>query len=330
MLLSGHFPDSGPPDYDRAYESTHEMGGMVLGITVRPRAGNKSTAEVAPKRHLVPTAEVAEMQSSKAEEESSGAVHAYRYFLGDEPDPHLSDRAIGPPIVLEHGEPVSVTVRNRLSEATSVHWHGIELDNYYDGVAGFGTDGRRTSPMIEPGQSFDARFTPPRAGTFIYHTHMNDVQQVMAVLSGPLIVLDPHEKFDPRRDHVVFITHPRSAVDEFNFVLVNGLNPPEPIELQEGVKHRFRIVNFHTFMANLRIEVRGDAGLLTWRALAKDGRDLPEHQQTIGPAQQVVSIGETYDFEFTPDVPGDPRLEIFDPISSKVLNIVQLHVRQPN
>jgi hypothetical protein len=34
MLLSGHFPDSGTPDYDRAYESTHEMGGMVLGITV--------------------------------------------------------------------------------------------------------------------------------------------------------------------------------------------------------------------------------------------------------------------------------------------------------
>jgi|ERR1700730_11929853 len=151
----------------------------------------------------------------------------------------------------------------------------------------------------------------------------------MAGLSGPLIVLDPGEKFDPDRDHVVFITHPRSAVDEFNFVFVNGLNPPEPIELQERIKHRFRIVNFHTFMANVRIEIRDESGLLSWRALAKDGRDLPENKRTIRPAQQVVSIRETYDFEFSPDTPGDRRLEIFDPISSKVINSVKLHVRQP-
>jgi FtsP/CotA-like multicopper oxidase with cupredoxin domain len=92
---------------------------------------------------------------------------------------------------------VSINVRNQLPEATSVHWHGIELENYYYGVAGFGTDGRRVSPMIEPGQAFEALFTPPRAGTSIYHTHMNDLQQVLAGLSGPLIVLNPDETFDP-------------------------------------------------------------------------------------------------------------------------------------
>jgi FtsP/CotA-like multicopper oxidase with cupredoxin domain len=111
---------------------------MALGVTVHPRGGNNSTAGVAPQRRLVLTADVAtEVQTSKASEESSGAVHAYRYFLGDKPDPHLSDRAIGPPILLSQGEPVSITVHNRLPVATSVHWHGIELDSYYDGVAGF-------------------------------------------------------------------------------------------------------------------------------------------------------------------------------------------------
>jgi hypothetical protein len=79
-------------------------------------------------------------------------------------------------------------------------------------------------------------------------------------------------------------------------------------------------------MANLKIEIKDDSGLLSWRALAKDGRDLPENQRTIRLAQQVVSIGETYDFEFTPDKPGDLRLEIFDPILSKVINSVQVHV----
>ena len=97
-----------------------------------------------------------------------------------------------------------------------------------------------------------------------------------------------------------------------------------------GVKHRFRIINFHTFMANLKIEIKDESRLLSWRALAKDGRDLPENQQNVRPAQQVVSIGETYDFEFNPDKPGDLQLEIYDPILSKVINGVQLHVREPN
>ena len=89
---------------------------------------------------------------------------------------------------------------------------------------------------------------------------MNDLQQVMASLSGPLIVLNPGEDFDPARDHVIFITHPRSAAEEFDFVIVNGLNPPAPIELQEGMMHRFRIVNIHTFMENLRIATKDESG----------------------------------------------------------------------
>jgi manganese oxidase len=330
VLLSGRFPDKGTPDYDRAYESTQDMGGMVLGVAVHPKADSKNSVEIEPKRHLMLTAEVAEQQKAKGGEDTGATARAYRYFLGDSPDVQSLDRAIGPPIILTRGEPVSITVRNRLPEATSVHWHGIELESYYDGVPGFGTDGHRTSPMIDPGQSFEARFTPPRAGTFIYHTHMNDVQQIMAGLSGPLIVLSPGEKFDSTRDHVIFITHPHSTDDQTKFVFVNGVNPPEPLNLSMGVKHRFRIINFHTFMANLKIEINDGSHLLSWRALAKDGRDLPENQQNIRPAQQVVSIGETYDFEFNPDRPGDLRLEIYDPILSKVINGVQLHVRQPN
>jgi manganese oxidase len=111
---------------------------------------------------------------------------------------------------------------------------------------------------------------------------------------------------------------------------VNGLHMPEAFDLVAGIKHRFRIVNFHTFMANLRIEVRDDSHLLSWRALAKDGRDLPEDQRTVRPAQQVVSIGETYDFEFVAERPADDRLEIYDPIFNKIMNVAQIHVRQQN
>ena len=44
-----------------------------------------------------------------------------------------------------------------------MHWHGIELESYYDGVAGFGGSARRVTPVIAPRDSFYARFTPPRA-----------------------------------------------------------------------------------------------------------------------------------------------------------------------
>ena len=50
-----------------------------------------------------------------------------------------------------------------------------------------------------------------------------------------------------------------------------------------------------------------DSTLLEWRAVAKDGRDLPSEQATMRPAQQQAGNGETYDFEFTPTAPGDLR-----------------------
>jgi manganese oxidase len=78
---------------------------------------------------------------------------------------------IGPPIVLTRDQPVEIEVVNKLKDSTAIHWHGIELESYYDGVAGWSGEGTQITPPIAPGTSFVARMTPPRAGTFIYHTH---------------------------------------------------------------------------------------------------------------------------------------------------------------
>ena len=66
--------------------------------------------------------------------------------------------------MLQRGEPVEITVVNRLAEPTAIHWHGIELDSYYDGVHGWSGIGKRITPLIEPGGTFPVRFTPPRTG----------------------------------------------------------------------------------------------------------------------------------------------------------------------
>ena len=50
--------------------------------------------------------------------------------------------------------------------------------------------------------------------------------------------------------------------------------------------------------------------IVQWRQLAKDGANLPASATSPQRAQQIVSIGETYDFEYTPARPGDLRIEI--------------------
>ncbi|HJR58631.1 MAG TPA: multicopper oxidase domain-containing protein [Vicinamibacterales bacterium] len=91
-----------------------------------------------------------------------------------------------------------------------MHWHGIELESYYDGVPGLSGSGQRLLAPIEPGGSFVADFTPPRAGTFIYHSHFDDLKQLSSGLYGPLIVLPPGETFDPDTDRVLVISTGRT------------------------------------------------------------------------------------------------------------------------
>lgn len=88
----------------------------------------------------------------------------------------------GPLLRLRQGEPVRITVENRLDQETTVHWHGIRVPNAMDGVPGL------TQPPIKPGKSFVYEFTPPDAGTFWYHPHANSLEQLGRGLAGPLIV----------------------------------------------------------------------------------------------------------------------------------------------
>ncbi|MDX8464780.1 multicopper oxidase family protein [Mesorhizobium sp. VK23B] len=88
----------------------------------------------------------------------------------------------GPAFRLRQGQPVRIAVENRLSEDTTVHWHGIRLRNAMDGVPGL------TQQPIRPGESFVYEFTPPDAGTFWYHPHADSLVQIGRGLAGPLIV----------------------------------------------------------------------------------------------------------------------------------------------
>ena len=273
------------------------MAGLMLGITVREAAGGASAKARGPARRL-------HLYVNEGPKRGR-APRALSFVLqrdGKVPVPD-SVEIPGTTLVLRRGQPTDITVVNRLGEATAVHWHGIELESYSDGVAGWSGAEGRLAPVIAAGDSFTARLTLPRAGTFIYHTHLNDIEQITSGLYGAIVVLPPGERFDARRDHV-FVVGWDGDVGPPPRLLVNGDSLPPPLELEAGIAHRLRFVNIGPAQ-RVVFGLRRDTALVTWRPLAKDGADLPLAQAGLRPATQRLAVGETYDAEFAPPAPGE-------------------------
>src|SRR5262245_45737345 len=321
---------------DGAGHANHAMTGMtglVMGIVVQPRPGTRAEAvrpPVAAERRL----RIVAVQDS-AFSDSAPSMR----FLVEEPATKRPAASAGPgfspPIVLQRGRPVSIMVVNRLNEPTAVHWHGIELDSYYDGVAGFGGIDRRISPIIAPRDSFEARFTPPRAGTFIYHTHANEPKQHRAGLLGALIVVDS-ALGAPRDDHTIFLKTARAGLQAVPAFDVNGQTNPDTIVLHAGQPSRLRLISLALLNPNVAVQVttrQDSVGVLTmdtllvqWRPMAKDGADLPEASRAPRRARQTIAMGETYDFELTPERAGTLRIEVRGGLSGRLLARVPVRV----
>jgi hypothetical protein len=93
-------------------------------------------------------------------------------------------------------------------------------------------------------------------------------------------------------------------------VLLNGSPTPPVREMRVGERYRLRFINAHTFRPNLRMRLLRDSTLLEWRAVAKDGMDLPADHASVGPSETQMGNGETYDFEFVPSAAGDLHLDV--------------------
>lgn len=298
-------PLPGSHEVHAADPRTH-MAGLVLGISVRSRRGWVEPARVNPRRlHLFVN-------------EAPKRTHAPRRLgfvlqTGDTPPPVDSVEIPGSTLILTQDEPTDITVVNRLGEATAIHWHGIELESFSDGVAGWSGRSARLAPAIAARDSFTARLSLPRAGTFMYHTHLNDLEQITSGLYGAIVVLEPGQRFDPRTDHV-FVVGWDGPSDRPLRLIVNGDSASAPLELAAGVAHRLRFVNIGPAQ-RVVFAVRRDSTVVTWRPLAKDGENLPAPLAVTGPARRRIAVGETYDVEFTPPAPGEYLLTMGGPAS---------------
>ncbi|HEX3235018.1 MAG TPA: hypothetical protein VHR41_12525, partial [Gemmatimonadales bacterium] len=106
------------------------------------------------------------------------------------------------------------------------------------------------------------------------------------------------------------------------FGVANGLLDPAPIDIHAGRTYRFRLINMgdaRTYFALRR--PRPDSLIVAWRAVAKDGADLPASQAVVRTERLLTGPGETADFEVRADEPGDLRLELDAPFAGWRLEV---------
>jgi manganese oxidase len=307
VLRSAPLDGSTLPAEQLAHVTNHAldmMGGLVMGIEVRGRDAHVVAEAPESARRQLRLVAQSDLGGTEAEP-------AYGYVLheGAKAIPQSPPLLPGPTIVLERGKPVSITVVNHLREPTAVHWHGMELESYYDGVADFSGQGTHIAKAIAPGDSFVARFTPPRSGTFMYHPHADETRQQQAGLTGALLVVDSLARFDSVHDRVLLLTVPRANASAAK-VLINGSLAPEALRLEAGERYRLRIVDVHTFRPSMVVRLLHDSTPVMWRAVAKDGMELPADRATMRRAVQQMGNGESYDFELAPTEPAALRLTV--------------------
>jgi FtsP/CotA-like multicopper oxidase with cupredoxin domain len=211
----------------------------------------------------------------------------------------------GPMIRVTEGDQVRVVVKNELPEATTVHWHGVEVPNAMDGVPGV------TQDPIEPGETFIYEFTAKPAGTFMYHSHFEGDVQVSAGLYAPFII-DPREPetYPPDvdktlmisesllRDGQTFAPMPMTGMEP-NFFTINGKAFPdtEEITVKKGERVRLRLIGIGQFIHPMHLHG------LPFKIISTDGHPVPEAVQLT---KDTVSVapGERYDIEFVATEPG--------------------------
>ena len=206
----------------------------------------------------------------------------------------------GSAIRVRQGEQVLQRFWNELPQASSVHWHGIRIDNAMDGVAGL------TQAAVEPGAEFLYDFTVPDAGTYWYHPHNRSWEQMARGLYGALIIEEAGEAPNVDMDEVLLLddwrlTDEAQIADDFesmhdwahagrigNWITANG-DGAWSRDVPRLSRMRLRLVN----TANARVFSLQARGLKGW-VVALDGMPLKTAERldrlTLAPAQRADLI----------------------------------------
>jgi FtsP/CotA-like multicopper oxidase with cupredoxin domain len=212
----------------------------------------------------------------------------------------------GPLIEAVEGDRVRFFVTNNLAAPTTVHWHGILLPSGMDGVGGL------NQRAIRNGETYMYEFTLKQNGTFMYHSHHDEMTQMGMGMVG-LIVIHPRNPKGPRPDRDFALMLHEWAIEvgaerpdpnemtDFNVLTINAKAFPgtEPLVAKLNDRVKIRIGNLSA-MDHHPIHLHGYYFTLT----ETDGGRIPEAGQW--PETTVlVAVGTTRTVEFVADNPGD-------------------------
>lgn len=188
-------------------------------------------------------------------------------------------RVPGPELRVRQGDLVEVTLVNKdIDDGVTIHWHGVDVPNAEDGVAGV------TQDSVLPGKSYTYRFRPEQVGTFWYHTHEDASKGVKRGLYGALVIL-PKGPLPEKLDLTVPIHtfSGRTAIGLDDQVLRRAVRPGTPV--------RLRFVN--TDSSPKRIGLAG----MKASVVAIDGANIEPAPVPEGEAIEI-GAGGRYDLVF--------------------------------
>jgi len=211
----------------------------------------------------------------------------------------------GPTIEAVEGDRVRLYVTNRLREPTTVHWHGIDLPNGMDGIAGL------NQPRIQPGETYVYEYTLKQHGTHMYHPHADEMTQMAFGMMG-LFIIHPRAGEDVAidRDYAFLLhnyaLHPGtyrpdpSIMQDFDLWTFNSKVYPaiDPIVMRTGERLRLRIGNLS--MWNHPIHMHSNPFWVTGSDAGRWPRSQWRREVT-----EIVGVGQMRDLEFVATEPGD-------------------------
>jgi manganese oxidase len=209
----------------------------------------------------------------------------------------------GPTIQVHEGDRIRIVLHNELPEPTSLHLHGLELQNRVDGVPFVVMD------PVMPKASRSYEFHLHQEGTFFYHAHFA-MQEAIGMVG--LLIIHPRKTHQPAVDQDFaliaqeFVIRPASNTPDttamdFNFLTFNGRCGPycTPLVCKLGHRVRIRVLNFST-ADHHPIHLHGH----TFWVTGTEGGRIPEPAWVPG-NNVLVGVAQVREFEFIANNPGD-------------------------
>ncbi|MDU9401037.1 copper resistance system multicopper oxidase [Pseudomonas sp. zfem004] len=192
----------------------------------------------------------------------------------------------GPILRWREGDTVTLRVRNRLQQDTSIHWHGIILPANMDGVPGLSFHG------IAPDGMYEYKFKVHQNGTYWYHSH-SGLQEQIGVYGALVIDAKEPEPFTYERDYVV---------------LLSDWTDEDPARVLSKLKKQSDYYNFHKRTVG---DFVNDVSEMGWSAAVADRKMWAEMK--MSPTDLADVSGYTYTYLMNGQAPDGNWTGIFQP-----------------